>query len=113
MHGDDEINVFGKTSINADYDDSANTRTIHVYDRGSKMALMSILKDAYMWVSPMPNNAFPADAEVVVKDCSYANIRMRDLVICKKSSENNRLIKEFLEFLNVFVDKAFGPEKQA
>ena len=113
LHGDDEMNLFGKNCVNAEFDDDPPHRILHVYDRGSKMALMSILKDAYMWVSPMPNNAFPADAEVVVKDCSYANIRMRDLVICKKSSENNRLIKEFLEFLNVFVDKAFGPEKQS
>ena len=108
MHGDDEINVFGKTSINADYDDSANTRTIHVYDRGSKMAMMNILKDAYMWVSPMPRGAFEENAKIVAKDCSYANIQIRDIVIFKKSNETKPLISRFLEFLKVFVDRSFN-----
>ena len=108
MHGDDEINVFGKTSINADYDDSANTRTIHVYDRGSKIAMMNILKDAYMWVSPMPRGAFEENAKIVAKDCSYANIQIRDIVIFKKSNETKPLISRFLEFLKVFVDRSFN-----
>ena len=107
LHGDDEMNLFGKNSVNPEFDEDAPQRTLHVYDRGSKMALMDILKDAYMWVSPMPNTAFAPESAVVVKNCSYANIKMRDLVICKKANETNRLIKEFLEFLNVFIDRAF------
>ena len=69
------------------------------------MALMDILKDAYMWVSPMPNTAFAPESAVVVKNCSYANIKMRDLVICKKANETNRLIKEFLVY---FSSMGFG-----
>lgn len=107
LHGDDEMNLFGKNSVNPEFDEDAPQRTLHVYDRGSKMALIDILKDAYMWVSPMPNTAFAPESAVVVKNCSYANIKMRDLVICKKANETNRLIKEFLEFLNVFIDRAF------
>lgn len=107
LHGDDEMNLFGKNSVNPEFDEDAPQRTLHVYDRGSKMALMDVLKDAYMWVSPMPNTAFAPESAVVVKNCSYANIKMRDLVICKKANETNRLIKEFLEFLNVFIDRAF------
>ena len=107
LHGDDEMNLFGKNSVNPEFDEDAPQRTLHVYDRGSKMALMDILKDAYMCVSPMPNTAFAPESAVVVKNCSYANIKMRDLVICKKANETNRLIKEFLEFLNVFIDRAF------
>lgn len=107
LHGDDEMNLFGKNSVNPEFDEDAPQRTLHVYDRGSKMALMDILKDAYMWVSPMPNTSFAPESAVVVKNCSYANIKMRDLVICKKANETNRLIKEFLEFLNVFIDRAF------
>lgn len=109
LHGDDELNVFGKNCINPEYSSEAQNRLLYVYDRGSKMSLMNTLKNAYMWVSPVPHQAFP-DKGVVIKKCSYANIRMRDIVVCKKSNETNRLIKEFLEFLTVFVERAVGSE---
>ena len=106
VHGDDEMNVFGRSSINPEFDAEGGQRTLYVYDRGSKMSLMSVLDNAYMWVSPMPKGAIPA-GPVVAKDCSFANIYMRDLVICKKTSENNRVVKEFLEFLTSFVENSF------
>lgn len=110
LHGDDELSVFGRNCVNPEYSEDTQNRLLYVYDRGSKMSLMNTVKNAYMWVSPVPKQAFPENS-VVAKKCSYANIRMRDLVICKKSSENNRLIKEFIEFMAGFVERSIGTEE--
>ena len=111
LHGDDELSTFGRNCVNSEYEEGMQNRLLYVYDRGSKMTLMNTIKNAFMWVSPMPNQAFP-EGGVVAKKCSYANIRMRDLVVCKKSNENNRLIKEFIEFLAGFVEKSIGTEEE-
>lgn len=111
LHGDDELSVFGRNCVNPEYSEGMQNRLLYVYDRGSKVSLISTVKNAFMWVSPVPKQAFPDDT-VVVKKCSYANIRMRDLVICKKSNENNRLIKEFIEFLTNFVEHSIGTEEE-
>ena len=111
LHGDDELSTFGRNCVNSEYEEGMQNRLLYVYDRGSKMTLMNTIKNAFMWVSPMPNQAFP-EGGVVAKKCSYANIRMRDLVVCKKSNENNRLIKEFVDFLAGFVEKSIGTEEE-
>ena len=109
LHGDDELSVFGRNCVNPEYSEESQNKLLYVYDRGSKMSLMNTAKNAFMWVSPVPKQAFP-DKGVVVKNCSYANIHMRDLVVCKKSNENNRVIKEFIEFLANFVERAIDSD---
>ena len=112
VHGDDEMNMFAKTSLNPEYKEEDMTkRNIYVYDRGSKMSLMAVLDSAYMWVSPMPMKAMPPNSAVITKKCSFANMHMRDILVCKKTSENNRIIKDFSEFLVHFLDGAFDEGK--
>lgn len=103
VHGDDKMKLFGKSNINPNFDAENITKRIFVTDRGSKTGLINTLDNAYMWVSPVPTQAYPPD-QVVIKKCSYASIVMRDLVICKKSNESNRYIKEFIDFLADFVE---------
>lgn len=103
VHGDDKMKIFGKSNINPNFDTENITKRISVTDRGSKTGLLNTLDSAYMWVSPVPMQAYPPD-QVVIKKCSYSNIVMRDLVICKKSNESNRYLKEFIDFLAGFVE---------
>lgn len=103
VHGDDKMKIFGKSNINPNFDVENITKRISVTDRGSKTGLLNTLDSAYMWVSPVPMQAYPPD-QIVIKKCSYSNIVMRDLVICKKSNESNRYLKEFIDFLAGFVE---------
>ena len=111
IHGDDEPEMVRRAAINQDYDEKRSTKRILIYDRGTQISMLKTVKNAYMWVSPVPKQAFP-DGGVVMKKCSYANIRMRDLVVCKKTNENNRLIKEFIEFMAGFVEQSIGTEEE-
>ncbi len=106
VHGDDELNTFGRNCINPDYDTDTNRKLVYVYDRGSKMSLINTINGAYMWVSPMPKQALVDDG-AVIRDCSFAKVRMRDMLVCKKNSENNRLIKDCMDFITVFTAKVF------
>ena len=104
VHGDDEMNIFGRSFINADFSEEPNSKRIFATDRGSKTGLISTLDNAYMWVTPVPQQAYPPE-NVVIKKCSYANTLMSDLVICKKTNENNRLTKDFIEHLADFTEQ--------
>lgn len=105
VHGDDKMNLFGKSNVNPDFDTENIKKRIFVTDRGSKTGLINTLQSAYMWVTPVPMQAYPPD-QVVTKKCSYANILMNDLVIYKKINESDRYIKGFIEFLADFVENS-------
>ncbi|MDE5853519.1 MAG: LysR family transcriptional regulator, partial [Ruminococcus sp.] len=93
VHGDDEINLFGRTFINPDYDkdfDSKRNR-ICVHDSGNKITLIDILDNAFMWVAPSTLGHIVSPQNLIVRDCSYANIDICDFIIYKKSGENNRV----------------------
>ena len=105
IHGDDELNVFGRTYINPDHQENDEHKCVHVFDRGSKTALMNTIDGAYMWIAPIPKEA--SLGNLVVKKCSYASVKLIDLVICKKNLENNPYVKEFRDFLMDFTKKMF------
>lgn len=98
VHADDEMSLFEKNHLDNEYD-SNNNKRIYVQDNGSKMILLQGIKDAYMWASPstkrMPRGASP----MKVVRCSQVTLKTVDVLICKKSNENNRVIKICMDYL--------------
>ncbi|MBP3762143.1 MAG: LysR family transcriptional regulator [Ruminococcus sp.] len=104
IHGDEDLNIFRKTYINPDFVSSKNEKMIYVYDRGSKFSLLNTVENAYMWISPVPQNHF-GGGDLVIKNCSYACIPTSDIVIYKKGSENETLVKSCMDSLTEFSEK--------
>lgn len=105
VHGDDEINLFGRTFINEKYENDNNRNRIFAYDSGNKVILLSNIPNSYMWVSPSTLGKLIPSEQLVVKNCSYADIEVCDIAIYKKSNENNRVIKAFTDFLEEYISK--------
>lgn len=110
VHADDEMSVFDRNYINPDYENASAPKRIYVCDNGSKMIMLSIVKNAYMWSSPgLPT--FPSKTAIVTKKCSQAILKTCDIIICKKSSENNRVIRACMDFISDFVEAINRGEK--
>lgn len=104
LHGDEDVNLFRKTFINPEYASDSFDKIIYVYDRGSKITMLLNVENSYMWVSPVPMQNFEDD-RMVLKESSYACIPNRDLIIFKKNSANDKLIKSCIKALADFTDK--------
>lgn len=105
VHGDDEINLFGRTFINEEYENDNDRNRICVHDIGNKIMLIDMLPNTYMWTAPTTSGNIIAPDYLVTRKCSYANIDISDVVIFKKSAENNRIIKDFTEFITAYTEK--------
>lgn len=105
VHGDDEINVFDRTFINKDYESNRERSRICIHDSGNKVILINMLNNAYMWVAPSTLGSFVSSSNLVIKKCSYANVNICDVLICKKSKENNRIIKSCIDFITEYTTK--------
>lgn len=107
VHADDEMNIFERNHIASEYE-SNNLKRIFVQDNGSKMILLQTIKNSYMWASPsskgMPNGA----KGVVAVKCNQATLTTIDIMICKKSNENNRTIKICMDYLAENCEKLPG-----
>jgi len=104
LHGDEDVNLFRKTFINPEYEADSSDKVIYVYDRGSKITMLENVENSYMWVSPVPISNFD-DGKMVLKKSSYACIPNRDLIIFKKNSANDKLIKSCIKALGDFTNK--------
>lgn len=106
VHGDDEINLFGRTFINPDYDNdfNSNRNRICIHDSGNKVTLIDIIDNAFMWVAPSTLGNIVSPDNLVIRDCSYANINVYDFIIYKKSSEGNRIIRLWTDFLTEYTE---------
>lgn len=99
VHADDEINVFERNYINSEYE-SKGTKRIYVQDNGSKMIMLQGIKDAYMWASPSHRpTSLTSPSEFKAVKCSHANVKVMDMIICKKSGESSRTIKSCMDYL--------------
>lgn len=103
VHADDEMSVFDRSYINPDYENSSAPKRIYVHDNGSKMIMLSIVENAYMWGTPGLLMASPT-IPMITKKCSQATLKTYDIIICKKSAESNRVFKSCIDFISEFVD---------
>lgn len=104
VHGDDEMNLFGRTFINEEYENDNDRNRICIHDGGNKIMLINMLPNTYMWTAPSTSGNIIAPDHFVIRKYSYANIEISDIAICKKSTENNRIIKDFMNFIMKYTD---------
>ncbi len=112
VHGDDEINLFGRTFINKEYENDNDRNRICIHDNGNKIILLDMLLNTYMWTAPTTSGNIIAPDYLVTRKCSYANIDISDIVIFKKSAENNRIIKDFTVFITEYTMKMSEKHKE-
>ncbi|MBQ6944062.1 MAG: LysR family transcriptional regulator [Ruminococcus sp.] len=97
VHADDEMQLLEHNHISKEYE-SGNLKKVYVQDNGSKMILLNTIKDAYMWASPSKGVPTGGRGIVAVK-CNAATLKTIDVMICKKTNENNRTIKICMDYL--------------
>lgn len=99
VHDDGEMNLFENTYINSDYE-SKGSKKIYIRDSESKMLFLQTVKNSYMWGSGGSWQSFEGGRALKQVKCDKANIRIVDMMICKKSHESNRTIKACMDFFS-------------
>ena len=112
VHGDDEINLFGRTFINESYENDTDRNRIYVHDNGNKVMFLDTLPNTYMWTAPTTSGNIIIPEYLITKKCSYADIDISDIIIFKKSAENNRIIKNFTDFTAEYAKKMSEKQNQ-
>ncbi len=98
VHADDEMQLFERNHIDKEYE-SNNLKRIFVQDNGSKMILLNTVKNSYMWASPSSKGMPQGGKSIVSVKCGEVTIKTVDVMICKKSNENNRTVKICMDYL--------------
>lgn len=98
VHADDEMSLFEKNHIDGERE-SNNKKRIFVQDNGSKAIFLQCLKNAYMWSTPTSKAIIYCNTPLKSLNCKQVTLRTLDLLICKKSNENNRVIKACMDTL--------------
>lgn len=104
-NSDDEMDLFGRTFVNPEYDSTKQKKRIRVSEMGSRMIILDTLKDAYMWASPVFSSITKFDSQLIGKKCGEASTKVCDLLICKKSNESNRVIQDFMNHFTDFINQ--------
>ena len=68
------------------------------------ISMLSTVIGAYMWVTPVPASVL-APLKLVVRKCSYAKNLNRDIIVFRKSSENDPLIQECIKTITWFANR--------
>lgn len=103
VHGDDHFPIIMQLHINPEMDiRETKGNKIFVYDRGSQISFLDKITNSYMWVSPIPLDMLqPFD--MVLKDCSFAKNKNRDIIIMNSGSLKNPHIKNCVRYLKTFA----------
>ena len=104
-NGDDEMDLFGRTFVNPEYDSNKQRKRIRISEMGSRMIILDTLKGAYMWASPVLTSITRYDSRLVRKECGDASTKVCDLMVCKKSNESNRVIQDFMNHFTEFINQ--------
>ena len=103
IYDDGEPDMVRRASINPALEISPGGKKVYIHDRGNQLTVISNMKDAYMWVSPLPQRLVER-VGLVVKECSFAVNLNRDIVMYRKISENNPLIKDCVDRIIRFAN---------
>ena len=86
-----EIRQGDAKRISGEYVDMLDTseniysgKRIHIYERGSQLALLKQMKSTYMWETPMPKRELEQNGLVEIK-CPWQQKWMKDVLIYPKS----------------------------
>ena len=98
INKDLEDDIMRKATINPEYDTIKEGKKIFVCDRGTQMSMLNMVKNAFFWVGPLHQPGIAA-GKLTVRPCSFATCFNRDIIIYRKKSENNPLIKRSIEYI--------------
>ena len=103
----DDVKNFGKNFINRNFVRDPAQNTVYVRDRGSRVKMLDVIKNSYMWVSPYPYIDCNF-AGLVLKRSSYADIKVRDIVIWREKRPDSRLTESFVKSLSDYYSEISG-----
>ena len=103
IYSDGEPDLVRRASINQNFEPGVGGKKMFIHDKGNQLSCIIALKDAYMWTSPLPDWLL-ARMGLVTRECSFAINLNRDLIIYRKSAENNPLVKECVASLIKMAD---------
>ena len=106
IHTDDEPDMLRRALINQDLDCDMNDKRIFIYDRGVQLSAISTIDNAYMWVTPIVYELYTPDTPLIVRDCSFARNTNMDILLYRKSNEDNPIIKACVDALLDFGKEA-------
>jgi hypothetical protein len=106
IHTDDEPDMLRRALINQDLDCDMNDKRIFIYDRGVQLSAISTIDNAYMWVTPIVYELYTPDTQLIVRDCSFARNTNMDILLYRKSNEDNPIIKACVDALLDFGKEA-------
>lgn len=78
---------------------SASKRQISIYERGSQFELLSGIPNAYMLVSPIPEELL-SRYNLVLRPCKGVDEIYKDVLVCKKNHKLTKTEKKFLKILD-------------
>jgi len=103
LYGDGEPDIVRRASINQSFDSDISKKKVYIHDRGNQLTTISNVKNAYMWVSPLPKWLLDR-VGLVTRKCSFAHNLNSDIIIYRKSQENSPLVKAYIESLIRFAN---------
>jgi len=71
---------------------------VYVFERGSQFELLSSLKDTFMWVSPIPQDALDRWG-LVQRPCSFNRKIYKDVLVYKKGHKLSDMENSFIDYL--------------
>ncbi|MDF3002177.1 MAG: transcriptional regulator LysR family [Bacillota bacterium] len=81
-----------------DREERHQNKVIYVYERGSQYELLSTVPDAYMWVSPVPQQILDKYG-LVQKRCGAFAKYIKDVMIFRENHVQKKCEKDFLDLL--------------
>jgi DNA-binding transcriptional LysR family regulator len=103
IYDDGEPDMARRAAINPALDIESVGKKVYIRDRGNQLTVISNTKNSYVWTSPMPE-WLVSQVGLVVKECSFAVNINRDIVVYRKSQENNPLVKACVDTMIKFAN---------
>lgn len=101
VHGDISVPYLSSAYYNKT--NKKSVRQISVYERGSQFDILSSIPDAYMWVSPIPDEILYARGLKQIY-CIDSKRRIKDVVIYRQDYKLSHYDKSFLTELSRLID---------
>lgn len=101
VHGDISVPYLSSAYYNKT--NKRSVRQISVYERGSQFDILSSIPNAYMWVSPIPDEVLSARGLKQI-DCIDSKRRIKDVVIYRQDYKLSQYDKSFLKELSELID---------
>jgi len=105
LYGDGEPDIVRRASINQSFDSDISKKKVYIHDRGNQLTTVSNVRNAYMWVSPLPRWLLDR-VGLVTKKCSFAHNLNSDIIIYRKSQESSPLVKACIDSIIRYANMA-------